>query len=575
MNKVEFTSIKFKNFMSYGNAYTEFNFKTGMTLITGSNGFGKTTAMVALFYCLYGKSYKKNKLGSLINDVNNRELVVELNLQIGKDQYKVIRGQKPSIFEIYENDKLIPQNSTVAEYQDYFETYILKINENVFRQLIFLGANVVGSKSFIDLTKSEKEELFQIITDTSLFKIIKDSIKQKSDSYKTQQTESKYKVDVLTESLASEQNAIQQMEIQNSKINSMGKERITQIEGRVQEIDEKCDKIKEALKKMKTLKANYEQCSVEYSDLKTQIDTKTNLYNKTISELSKIDSTKSAFKECLGCAKLNNISKVDLSQEGRLREELSSYELDNEALSEKLNSVNETMRELRAKLDKGKIGKEQYDSLQSEKVRILSEADTIRTQKPIKIDYTPIEHKKAEISALKLSYEDFSTELTKLKTLDKLLSNDNLKGVIINQTLPLLNKLINEYILKFSDFSFNFYIDNNFKENVVLRGRDREFHSLSNGEGFRITFSIMFAFLKLVEQRNGVETNLLILDEVLDTSMDSNGRSELLNILKQDFADTKDVIIISHNPDIVKNNEYFDTIYRIEKVNNFSKIRED
>ena len=155
--------------MNYGNKEAVIDFKEGKTLITGFNGNGKSTIFMALYYALYGKPYKKNKMLSLINNVNNKDMLVTIEFSINNVQYVVKRGMKPAIFEIYEDDILIHQNSSMTEYQNYFETYIFPVPENAFKQLIFLGANVIGSKTFVDLTKAEKDELFQIITDTSMF----------------------------------------------------------------------------------------------------------------------------------------------------------------------------------------------------------------------------------------------------------------------------------------------------------------------------------------------------------------------------------------------------------------------
>lgn len=574
MNKIIFKKIRFKNFMSFGNSFTNFQFENGMSLITGQNGFGKTASMTALFYNLYGKNFKKAKLGSLINEINNSEMVTESYFQINQDEYKIIRGQKPAIFEIYKNDKLVEQNATVAEYQQYLETYILQVPENAFRQLIFLGANVAGSKSFIELTKAEKEELFQIITDTSIFKVIKDSIKEKANASKTQYTETKYKIDVLTETLVTEKRNIQQMEEQNSKVQKLSKERIYQINERLSEINERSSKITEGLKKLKKVKDKVQTDSEKLSKIKEDLTTKESEFNRVDAELRKINSAKSAFSECIGCAKLNNIAKVDLSQEDNLtkqKELLQEIILNLTAL---YNTLQQEIQDQRQKLDKGRVAKEQLDNLITEQNRLKIELETINTQEEVHIDYSDLEKKETDIICLKETYTNLSLQLSNFKKLDSLLSNENLKGVIINQTLPILNKYINEYIQKFSDFDFNFYIDSNFKENVVLKSRNREFYTLSSGQGFRITFSILFAFLKIVEERNGVSTNICILDEILDSSLDSNGRHELLRILKEEFSYNKDVVIISHNQDIVNTTEYFNRVIRLEKTNNFSKLIE-
>lgn len=570
---INFKTIKFKNFMAYGNSFTEFNFNNGLTLITGPNGNGKSAIMIALFYGLYGKSFKKNKLGSLINDINNKDMRVEITFDAGDNSYKIIRGQKPSIFEIYENDKLLDQRSSTSEYQDYLETYILKINENIFRQLIFLGANVVGSKSFIDLTKSEKEDLFQIITDTSIFKIIKDNIKERSNKLKTEQTETNYKINVLNSAIESERINLFKMEEQNKLVEKNSNGRLDDIDIKIASLELNNETYKEYINKVKDKKDIYNTKCDEY---KVAVDNNTKLnseYQQLQLEISKITTAKNAFATCIGCEKLVNISKVDLSKEEQYINELSvvkdNLEKNNQIKAELdlfITNFKRSIEKARLYNDNILLNNKEIDSLNSEK-------DNINSQSKIDIDYSTFNKNKEDLDELKKNYTKISNELSNLKTLDGLLSNDNLKGVIINQTLPILNKYINEYIQKFSDFEFNFYIDSNFKENIIFKSRDREYYSLSNGQGFRIMFSILFAFLKMVEERNGISCNILALDEYLDGSLDKTGRHEVLGILKEEFCD-KNVIIISHNDDITNTTEYFDKSYRVNLVNSFSKIDE-
>lgn len=570
---INFKTIKFKNFMAYGNSFTEFNFNDGLTLITGPNGNGKSAIMIALFYGLYGKSFKKNKLGSLINDINNKDMRVEITFDAGDNSYKIIRGQKPSIFEIYENDKLLDQRSSTSEYQDYLETYILKINENIFRQLIFLGANVVGSKSFIDLTKSEKEDLFQIITDTSIFKIIKDNIKERSNKLKTEQTETNYKINVLNSAIESERINLFKMEEQNKLVEKNSNGRLDDIGMKIASLELNNETYKEYINKVKDKKDIYNTKCDKY---KIAVDSNNKLnseYQQLQLEISKINTAKNAFATCIGCEKLVNISKVDLSKEDYYISELS-------VVKDKLEKNNQLKAELdlfitnfKRSIEKAKVyndnillNNKEIDSLNTEK-------DNINNQSKIDIDYSTFNENNKNLDELKKNYTKISNELSNLKTLDTLLSGDNLKGVIINQTLPILNKYINEYIQKFSDFEFNFYIDSNFKENIIFKSRDREYYSLSNGQGFRIMFSILFAFLKMVEERNGISCNILALDEYLDGSLDKIGRHEVLGILKEEFYD-KNVIIISHNDDITNTTEYFDKSYKVNLINSFSKIEE-
>ena len=176
---IDFKNIRFKNFLSYGNSWQEFNFNKGVSLIIGSNGVGKSALLTTLFYVLYGKAYKKQKIGSLVNYFNDSEMLVEVNFEINNDKYFVQRGEKPKIFKIYKNDELINERNSILDYQKFLEQDILRISENGFKQIVIFGASASGgTKNFLDLTKSEREDIFNLISDTKIFQELKEIIKK-------------------------------------------------------------------------------------------------------------------------------------------------------------------------------------------------------------------------------------------------------------------------------------------------------------------------------------------------------------------------------------------------------------
>ena len=212
--------IKFKNFLSYGDEYTNINFENGLDLLIGLNGKGKSVLADSLFYALFGKPFRKIKLGKLINRITKKKLEVQLLLKIDNKQYKIIRGMSPNKFEIYvkKDDEfiLIRQLASAKEYQKYFEEEIIQINETVFRQLIVLGANIPSSKPFMELSAQEKETLFQILTDTKIFNDLKDIIKEKIKIYRIESKELNYRRDILENSINSEESMIAKAEEQNN-----------------------------------------------------------------------------------------------------------------------------------------------------------------------------------------------------------------------------------------------------------------------------------------------------------------------------------------------------------------------
>jgi DNA repair exonuclease SbcCD ATPase subunit len=567
---IKFNNLTFKNFMNYGNKEAVIDFKEGRTLITGLNGNGKSTIFMALYYALYGKPYKKNKMLSLINNVNNKDMLVTIEFSINNVQYIVKRGMKPAIFEIYEDDILIHQNSSMTEYQNYFETYIFPVPENAFKQLIFLGANVIGSKTFVDLTKAEKDELFQIITDTSMFPLFKEGIKKRRDKEKTFQTELSYQKSVLEKVIENELLSISRLEHQNSQIKIANEQRLKKMSENKKEIEKEIETINSVLSQLKNKKETYDAKIIEKTKLNKKLSEWTSDYNKaeySLMDLEKKKHIPEKYAKCVGCQHLSNIIEVVSPEELELAEKgfqeiLTSFKEKIEKAKQQLESLETEITLLYKELIEGKALKDKKQTL-LEKLEEETEEQVLIT-----IDKTLLETSQQEAKEIDEKLLDCNNQLTILLNLEKLLSNDNLKGVIINEQLPILNKYINEFLSSFSDFSFNFYIDNTFKENVISKSKDFEFYSLSNGQSMRVTFSIMFAFLKLVEERNGITTNLLILDEVLDSSLDKNGRLELLNML--DF-EHKEVFVISHNEDITMSSS-FDRTITVSNENGFGRI---
>jgi DNA repair exonuclease SbcCD ATPase subunit len=555
--------------MSYGNELTTINFSNDMTLITGKNGEGKTTMFMALFYALYGKPYKKVKLASLINATTKKDSIVYVEFDIGSDNYTVKRGQKPAIFEITKNGELINQNSTTSVYQEYLED-ILKMNDTIFKQLIFLGVNV-NNKSFVDLTKSEKEELFQTITDTAIFGELKEGIKTKVKELTSSKLELDYKIKVIKELITAEEINIRKLTLHNESILLQNEEVITDLERRYEDNVIIIKKYDEAFSKLRDKKVVYDSKKAMLEVINNDANkVKDNLSNFML-QLRRIEDIEKTFSHCIGCATLNKISDVDISQKENIKEKIDNLSKTHNKMKIDITAKNEELEILLEVLYKGKQLKISKDAKEQEQLNILNEIERIKTTKAYDISTLLIDKKTEELNEHIITIDDVNTKLTKYDKLNKLFDNNNIKGIIIKQSLPLLNRFINEYLEFFSDFPFVFSVDNNFVSSIKTSNTiDYEFASLSNGQSMRISFSIILAFLKLVEHKNGITTNLLILDEILDSSLDYNGRNELLDIIKRNFINSS-VFVISHNDDVVDSETFTKHIY-VKKENNFSTI---
>jgi len=569
--RINFEKIKFKNILSYGNKFTEFNFKNGIDIITAKNGNGKSTLIDALCYALYGKPFRKIKIGNLINDKNDKNLEVQLYFNINDKKYKVIRGLKPSKFEIYYYDnkyKLFDKLYSIKDQQNKLQN-IIGISENVFRQLIALGANLNSSRNFMDLNTKEKEEIFQIITDTTLFIKIQEKINLRKNKLKTSKVEYEYKINLLSSNIDSISRNIVAMEEQNQKIKNDKKNILQNIK---KQINEKEEKIKQynIIKKLKNAKIKYQNLSLKIKDLEIVLN---ELKDKLIHHKANLEVYEKNKDEKIKCNICGNIIKIKKTNINPLEEKqkIKDLEIQINNINNQLISEKQKKDKLKEFLLNSKKIIENKEILKNEINNLKNELKKIQEWKEIEINYNELNQLKQELKQAKDKYLEIKQNLTNLLKLEEIISEKNLKGYILSLQIPLLNKYINEFLELFST-EFNFIINEDFKEKIISRAEDKEFNALSNGQKQRITFSILFSFLKLIEEKNGVSTNLLILDEYLDSSLDFEGISEVLKIIYEKFRPTKNIILISHNNEI-KNSEFISRKFIVQK-DIFSKLKE-
>jgi DNA repair exonuclease SbcCD ATPase subunit len=559
--------------MSYGNSFTIYTFQNGIDLITGANGLGKSAIVDALMFVLYGKSYRKTKLGTLVNDINQKELLVETEFSIDKNKYKIIRGIKPNIFEIYINDILLPQEASVKDYQLYLEDNILRINEQTFRQLIVLGANISSTKPFLELPQSEKEEVFHSVINTSIFNQMLEVIKTRIQNKKTIRTESEYKIDILQTSYTSELENIKKLKANNDEFNSKHKTRRINLELEITEAKQELQKIDTVISKTKKVKDLLIRKQEQLDTIQTDYKETIKLLEHLKHEKNSITRIKNTHAVCIGCENLIKISNIDINTEDQIDFKLELAQKDKEFQEEDITKLDTDIKELQQKILKIKSFLTNKKNLEHRIQQIEEEFKEIDSYVLHTIQEDNLNKLKKDITETKEILDKVTNELNNLDKIKKVLLDKELRGAIIQKQLPVLNKLINEYLEKFSSSEFNMIIDSDFKEKILTsRNIQKEFNQLSNGQKFRLTFSLIFAFLKFIETKNAVQTNILVADEVLDTSLDAEGRDDLLHILYNEFSD-RNIVIISHNKDIVQKEELFNRTINIYKDQQFSKIK--
>jgi len=571
--KIIFEKLRYKNVLSYGNATTEFNFEEGIDLVVGSNGLGKSTFVDALTYGLFGRPFRKIKIGNLINNKNNKNLWVEVTFKVAENRFKVVRGMKPDLFEIYKEDdggfSLVEKPSTNRDYQALFEESILQFGENVYRQLIALGANLSSSRNFMDLTKHEKEEVLQVITDTAIFNQIKEKVKESKLVEKTNLTEYKYKVEVQKASLDSLRMNIVAMEQQNEEFNINRDSILIELKEEEFEISDKIDKYPLLYEALGKLEREWLEMKPELDELESTLD---NLLEKEQDLKAKIRKFMANEENKVVCPECSHEIKEDLPYSAsELKENLTEVLDQKSSLKESIETLNSSMSVKYQKFN-NKVRLEQNENaLKANLESIHERTKKINTWKAVDIDYSELEELEKTFDLSKERLLIIKGDITDLMELEEMVSDKNLKGVILNQQLPFLNKYINEFLELFGS-KFNFIIDNEFNEKIISRNADNDFNSLSNGQKQRISLSILFAFLKLIEEKNGISTNLLILDEYLDSSLDINGIEEVMSILDEVFSSKKDVVLISHNPDIKNRLELLNRVITVKQQEGFSSF---
>ena len=566
---IVFERIRWKNFLSTGNQFTEINFlETPSTLIIGNNGAGKSTMLDALCFGLFNKPFRKVTKSQLVNSINERETRVEIEFSIGSVEYKVIRGMKPGLFELYRNDNLIDQDAANRDYQKYLEQSILKLNFKSFTQVVILGSSTFVP--FMQLSAPHRREVIEDILDIQVFShmnmLLKDRVKDNNEALK----DCEHELEMAKQAITSQQKTLdklteftdkQKLELQLQIDNN--EERISQIHNEVEVLQSEIDSGKTIDKDLKKIQASYNQTI----KIMTSIDTK----NKKIQKDIKFFTTNTA---CPTCAQTispeHRDEKVEaFSNKGKelsdasiqLAEQLKSIEERTKGIKEKQSILTETQFEIRR--------------LYNEETRLLKQNSNNRKILEIENDNQDIKKEDNLLQELTSNFEDkeeacasVNKDAQDYKLVATLLKDGGIKSKIISKYIPIINQRINKY-LSSMDTYINFTLDDQFREIIKSRHRDKfSYSSFSEGEKQKIDLSLLFTWRHIAKIKNSITTNLLILDEVFDSSLDTSATEELLKILKE-LQDTTNMFIISHKGDILL--DKFDRTIKFDKSSEFSK----
>jgi DNA repair exonuclease SbcCD ATPase subunit len=567
-----FKKIRYRNFLSSGNHFTEIDFNdTKTTLIIGTNGSGKSTLLDALCFGLFNKAFRKITKNQLINTSNEKECVVEIEFSIGKTQWKIIRGIKPNIFEIHRDGKVLDQSASANDQQEWLEDFVLKLNYKSFTQIVILGS--ASFVPFMQLSTANRREVVEDLLDIKIFSAMNSVIKEK-----IKLTNDKIKELSVAERLTEEKVQMQKDFIES--IEKTGKENIEEKRNKINSIHSFIDQISTENNKKISFVSESLQPSLEgLVDASKKLKQLSNLKGKISQKVSTITEQHKFFTKnsvCPTCTqnieeefRLNKISESEIKakelQQGynELKDAIQQEEnRENEfnKISKEISSVNNEISNNNVKISQ--LNK-QTKELEQEIQDIANKIENRTTERKVlnelvkslnKVKKEKIKYKED------ISYFDFTHILMK---------DGGIKAKIIKKYLPLMNKQINKY-LQLMDFYINFTLDEEFKENIKSPiHEDFSYESFSEGEKMRINLAILFTWREIARLKNSINTNLLILDEVFDSSLDVTGIDYFTKIIRYIVSDTN-VFVISHKTDEMI--DQFDKVIKFDKVKGFSKI---
>ena len=563
---VKFHSVKFKNLLSYGNVETEIVLdKFRHTIVTATNGAGKSSAYLdSITYALYGKPYRNIKLGQLINSINGKALSVTVEFSIGTDSYRVVRGQKPAVFEIYKNNELILEDAASRDYQEYLETKILGISYKTFKQIVVIGSATYVP--FMSLSAAERRAITEDVLDISIFSDMSDIAKKRVlelrsafDSISFEIANAQQSITAQKSILTSLEREQEELAISNEALKSELYASIAKYETEIAELDELIETNKSSSDKHSALVSSRTKCQMQLAKLEAK--------QSSLEAIMK-------FYDSETCPTCNQTISVELKEQKH-----SECSAEQQQLVENQRKVLDYLSSFDAKITEQLVHVNAYQQSVNRKLSAVNSMNMTRLQlnklneqkpKTASIDLCKQTIEKLTNTVSEKTDQKFATatQLEYYRTAVDLLKDSGIKAKVIATFIPILNQTINEYLEKF-DLFINFHLDETFNETIKSRGRDTfSYNSFSEGEKAKLNICILMAWRKIAISRNSVSTNLLVFDETMDTSMDDDSVGVFTDILESVEGDVNTVVISHRN--VVP--ELFDQHVQIKKVRDFSVI---
>jgi DNA repair exonuclease SbcCD ATPase subunit len=565
-----FKKLRWKNFLSTGNVFTEIDLASkDTTLIVGINGAGKSTILDALTFGLFGKPFRKINKPQLVNSITQKNCLVEVEFNIGSNRYKILRGIKPTVFEVYMNDKLLNQSAEMKDYQEILEKQIIKVNQKSFSQVVILGSATF--QPFMQLPGGQRREIIEDLLDLQIFTVmnslLKDKILANSGDITTTLNDKK----IIESKIELTKQHMQQ--VSDSTINTIKEKEtlIIQTENQIKELAKKVNNVDKQIEKLQKEIVDEDAVSKKInkiSKLQNQIEAKISILQSDLEFFENNDNCPTCKQNIVEEFRNKSIEEKN-SQIKETQDGLKLLAVEYDTVNNRFNQIVNFISHIR-NLELQQIEyKTNIKSLQKYNDSLLKEIETLKENTELVKDDKIVQFE-IELKDIEYRYNGCIEERNILTATSMLLKDTGIKSKIIKQYIPVINKLINKY-LSAMDFFVSFELDEQFNETIKSRYRDDfTYASFSEGEKQKIDLALLFTWRAIAKLRNSINTNLLIMDEVFDSSLDINAVDYLMNIIR-DVSKDSNIIVISHKEHL---NEKFNNVLKFIKNKNFSQIQE-
>ena len=561
--------MRWKNFLSTGNTFTEIQLdQNPSTLVVGENGAGKSTILDALCFVLFNKPFRQISKTQLLNSINQREAEVEVEFTTQNKKVKIIRGIKPNKFEIYVDEVMINQNANAKDYQKHLEQQILKFNYRSFTQVVILGSSTFVP--FMQLNSKARREVVEDILDIKIFSLMNLVLKTKVREINTNITDSNYATELTKSKIEIQEKYIEDSKNNRDTILSEKTNLISNNEEEIHENKKKEDELQQSTDTFLEAMSGEDKVTDKRDKLKDIQFSLKDKHNRNTSLIKFFEEN----DDCPTCEQhIDEEFKCKSIDEKLL--EVKELETGLNKLSDEMNKVNKKVKDFKdlataIQKNQVEIGKYRSTIIQLEKFNATLEAEIkgIKDKEIAEEDVKKLDKLQEKLYSYESSAKKLKEELFYYDIARNLLQDTGIKTKIVKQYLPIMNKLINTY-LSSMDFFVNFNIDENFNETIKSRFRDDfVYANFSEGEKMRIDLALLFTWRAIAKMKNSTNTNLLILDEIFDSSLDADGTDAFLKILNT--FDSENVFVISHKQDMLF--DKFRHTVKFEKTRNFSKV---